>query len=100
MSSATTAMYDQINLSVPKEQKALIIQHATASGESINEFIRRAIDELIMHDDIEDEIPNAETIAAINEVDEMIRTGSGKPFSGSTDEFFDMILAEDDDAIA
>lgn len=39
--------------------------------------------------------PNAATIAAMAETDEMIRTGSGQHFHGTAEEFNDMILAED-----
>ncbi len=38
--------------------------------------------------------PNAETIAAMAETDEMIRTGSGQHFEGSAEEFFAQILEE------
>lgn len=48
------------------------------------------------------EIPNAETLAAFAETDEMIRTGGGQHFKGSTADFFAMLdaedSAEDDDA--
>ena len=43
-----------------------------------------------------EDVPNDETIAAMNEVDEMIRTGSGQHFKGSAAEFFAMLDAEDD----
>ncbi len=43
------------------------------------------------------EVPNAETIAAMQEVNEMIRTGSGQHFQGTAEEFFAMLDAEDDD---
>lgn len=43
-----------------------------------------------------DEVPNAETIAAMEEVNEMIRTGSGERWQGSTADLFAAILAEDD----
>ncbi len=42
------------------------------------------------------EVPNAETIAAMEEVNEMIRTGSGERWQGSTADLFTAILAEDD----
>ena len=45
-----------------------------------------------------DEVPNATTIAAMQEVDEMIRTGSGQHFQGTAEEFFAMLDAEDDNA--
>ena len=38
--------------------------------------------------------PNAETIAAMAETDEMIRTGSGQYFEGSTSELFAQVLEE------
>lgn len=41
--------------------------------------------------------PNAETIAAMQEVNEMIRTGKGQHFQGSAEEFFAMLDAEDGD---
>ena len=41
---------DRINLTVLKGQKEVIQDHATASGESVNGFINRAITETIAHD--------------------------------------------------
>ena len=38
--------------------------------------------------------PNAETIAAMEETDEMIRTGSGQHFEGTAEELFAQILEE------
>ena len=45
----------------------------------------------------QEDIPNAETIAAMQEVDEMIRTGSGQHFQGTAEEFFAMLDAEDEE---
>ena len=42
----------------------------------------------------DEEIPNVRTLAAIDEVDEMIRTGKGEHFEGSTDDFFAQLAAE------
>ena len=42
----------------------------------------------------DDETPNARTLAAIDEVDEMIRTGKGEHFEGSTADFFAQLAAE------
>ncbi len=47
--------------------------------------------------DEREDIPNAETVAAMQEVNEMIRIGSGQHFQGTADEFFAMLDAEDDD---
>lgn len=41
--------------------------------------------------------PNAETVAALLEGDEMLRTGKGQHFQGSAMEFFAMLDAEDGD---
>lgn len=43
---------------------------------------------------LSDEMPNQETIDAINEVQQMINTNSGEHFSGSTDDFFAMLAEE------
>lgn len=43
---------------------------------------------------VADEIPNAETIAAIKELD----NGGGEHFTGSTEELFKKILSEPDEA--
>ncbi len=45
----------------------------------------------------QEDIPNAETVAAMEEVNEMIRTGSGQHFQGTTEEFFAMLDAEDEE---
>lgn len=44
----------------------------------------------------QEDIPNAVTVAALREGDEMLRTGSGQGWSGSTEELFRQILEEDD----
>ncbi len=41
-----------------------------------------------------EEIPNAETLEAIREGDEMLDNGIGQRFEGSTEDFFNMILEE------
>lgn len=43
---------------------------------------------------LSDEMPNQETIDAINEVQQMINTNSGEQFSGSTSDFFKMLAEE------
>lgn len=44
------ANYDRIELTVPKGKKDVIKAHAEASGESVNGFINRAIDEALEND--------------------------------------------------
>ena len=43
---------------------------------------------------VPEEIPNAETMEAIAEVEEMIKAGSGQHFQGTAEEFTDMLLSE------
>ena len=40
--------YDRINLTVPKGEKAVIKEKAAASGESVNEYINKAIKRRMM----------------------------------------------------
>ena len=42
-----------------------------------------------------EDIPNAETLAAMAETDEMIRTGGGQHFRGKAADFFAMLDAEE-----
>ena len=44
-----------------------------------------------------DDTPNAVTIAALQEGDEMLRTGSGQGWTGSTEELFRQILEKGND---
>lgn len=41
-----------------------------------------------------EEIPTPETLAAMEETDEMIRTGGGQRFQGTTADFFAMLDAD------
>ena len=41
-----------------------------------------------------DDTPNAETLEAMAEVEETIKTGSGQHFQGNAKEFFSMLDAE------
>ena len=43
---------------------------------------------------VPEEKPNAETLEAMAEVEEMIRTGSGQHFHGTAEDFNDMLLSE------
>ncbi|MFR8012239.1 MAG: toxin-antitoxin system HicB family antitoxin [Clostridia bacterium] len=43
--------YDSINLRVPKGDKAKIQVHAEKQGESVNGFVKRAINETMERDD-------------------------------------------------
>lgn len=42
--------YDRIEIKVPKGKKAVIKAAATAAGQSVNEFIAKAIDERMERD--------------------------------------------------
>lgn len=43
---------------------------------------------------IPEEIPNTETLEALEEVEEMIKAGSGQHFQGTAEAFTDMLLSE------
>ncbi|MBO5072409.1 MAG: hypothetical protein J6C32_05550 [Eubacterium sp.] len=43
-----------------------------------------------------DEVPNAETLEAMAEIEEMIKTGSRQCFAGSTEGLFKMLMESDD----
>lgn len=43
---------------------------------------------------IPDETPNEETLAAFAEIDKMKRISTGQHFSGSTEDFLNMLLEE------
>lgn len=44
---------------------------------------------------VPDEVPNDETLEAMQETKDKIKNGTCQPFYGSTAEFFDMLLSED-----
>ena len=54
--------YDRINLIVKKGQKQVIQQHAEKTGESVNGFINRAIEEAMQRD--QQQLPNGGQNAA------------------------------------
>lgn len=45
-----SANYDRINLTMPKGKKEIIQAHARKTGESVNSFINRAIDQALKED--------------------------------------------------
>lgn len=74
-----------------------ILQAVNNMPESMLGYVLAYIQGLITNVTTDQEdIPNAETIAAMQEVNEMIRTGSGERWQGSTADLFAAILAEDD----
>ena len=44
--------YDRINVTFPKGQKEIIMQAAEASGESVNGYIKKAVDERMKRENI------------------------------------------------
>ena len=44
--------YDRINVTFPKGQKEIITAAATAAGESVNGYIKKAVDERIKRDSL------------------------------------------------
>ena len=80
---------DNIMLRPSKEDGARIRKAAADAGKSVQRY---CLDILLRS--VPDEVPNAETQAAIDEVDSMIRTGEGEHFEGSTADFFAQLAAE------
>lgn len=74
-----------------------VLQEVNNMPESMLGYVLAYIQGLITNVTADQEdTPNAETIAAMQEVNEMIRTGSGERWQGSTADLFAAILAEDD----
>lgn len=48
--------YDEIKVRIPKGRKEEIKAHADSRGESVNRFIKRAIDETMERDSVEKEM--------------------------------------------
>ena len=46
--------YDRVNLVMPKGKKDIIQAHAAQQGESVNDYINRAIDEAMQRDNFDD----------------------------------------------
>ena len=44
--------YDRINVTFPKGQKEIIMQAVEASGESVNGYIKKAVDERMKRENI------------------------------------------------
>ena len=74
---------DNIMLRPSKEDGARIRKAAADAGKSVQRY---CLDILLKS--VPDEVPNAETQAAIDEVDNMVRTSKGEHFSGTTEELF------------
>ena len=73
-----------------------VLQAVNAMPESMLGYVLAYIQGLITNVATnQEDIPNAETIAAMQEVNEMIRTGSGQRFKGSAADLFAMLDAED-----
>ena len=74
-----------------------VLQAVNAMPESMLGYVLAYIQGLITNVTAnQEDVPNAETVAAMQEVNEMIRTGSGERWQGSTADLFTAILAEDD----
>ena len=79
---------DRCSMSTREYAKTLIDQ----IPESKLIFIVPYLQGAALPDDVE--TPNAKTLAAIEEVENMIETGKGEHFEGSTDDFFAQLAAE------
>ena len=64
--------------------------------EIVNAMPERRIISLLAFLQSFEDIPNGETIAAIKEMDEMIRSGAGQHFRGKAADFFAMLDGDED----
>lgn len=76
-------------------EKCIAMLDGFSDAQLVNVAVMLQTMQQTISDAITDETPNAETIAAMQEVNEMIRPGSGQRFKGSTAELFAMLDAED-----
>ena len=83
---------NHMELSLSKGERKIIRAAAAEQGQSVNEYITQAIAERMERDAAGQ--PNAETIAAMEEIEQMIANGGGEHFSGSTEDFFRQFEAE------
>ena len=73
-----------------------VLQAVNAMPESMLGYVLAYIQGLITNVTAnQEDTPNAETIASMKEIQEMIRTGSGERWQGSTADLFASILAVD-----
>ena len=64
--------------------------------EIVNAMPERRIISLLAFLQSFEDIPNGETIAAMKETDEMIRSGAGQHFRGKAADFFAMLDGDED----
>ena len=64
--------------------------------EIVNAMPERRIISLLAFLQSFEDIPNGETIAAMKETDEMIRSGAGQHFRGKAADFFTMLDGDED----
>lgn len=83
------ASKDNIMLRPSKEDGAKIRKAAADAGKSVQRY---CLDILLQS--VPDEVPNAETLEAIQEVDQMIKDGAGEHFTGSTEELIEKLCEE------
>lgn len=48
--------YDRLEMKAPKGQKAVIVAHAESRGESLNQFLNRAVNETMERDTAKEDI--------------------------------------------
>lgn len=85
----------QVDENIKNEADALFDDLGMSLSTALNVFLRQAVREQGFPFILSAKTPNAETIAAMEETDEMIRTGGGQHFQGTTEDFFAMLDAEE-----
>jgi len=82
----TSTIHVRIEPEIKEQVDNILTEIGISTTDAVNMFFRQVIRYQGIPLDLR--IPNAETIAAIEEVEEMIRTGSGKAYN-SVEELFE-----------
>ena len=89
----TSTIHVRIEPEIKEQVDNILTEIGISTTDAVNMFFRQVIRYQGIPLDLR--IPNADTIAAMEEVEEMIRTGSGKAYS-SVDEMIKELLADDE----
>ena len=84
----TSTIHVRIEPEIKEQVDNILTEIGISTTDAVNMFFRQVIRYQGIPLDLR--IPNAETIAAIEEVEEMIRTGSGKAYN-SVEELFESL---------
>lgn len=83
----TTNLNIRMEKKIKQQAEELFAEFGINMTTAINMFLRQAIRQRGIPFDLTLDTPNAQTIAAMNEADEMLEKGTGKRFSSAKEMF-------------